>query len=239
MSRNKKPSTFGAALLNLISALILLGGLCVGSMAVFIFTNPGVLPAVLQPLPTVPVILTLAPPLTLTPTQRPILPPTWTPVPPTHTPTVTNTPLPTNTPAATATPTEIPEGGEDSRFAYVLQGEPIPLRNFTRPELACSWMGVGGQVFDLSGAPVTQLEVHLGGTLARIPLSFITLTGLATQYGPGGFEFSLAEAPVASQETLYIQLIDQSGLPLSDKIFFDTFADCDKALLLINFKQIK
>jgi hypothetical protein len=32
--------------------------------------------------------------------------------------------------------------------------------------------------------------------------------------------------------------MDQEGKPLSEKIYFDTFADCEKALVLVNFNQV-
>jgi hypothetical protein len=58
-------------------------------------------------------------------------------------------------------------------------------------------------------------------------------------YGPGGYEFELGEGPVASTQTLWVQLLDQAMLPLSDKIYFDTFSECDKNLILINFNQVR
>jgi len=243
MSRTKKTASVGARIVNLISALFIVGGLCVGLAAIMIFMNPGFLPASLQPLPTIAQVPSITPLPTRTPTQRPLLPPTWTPEPATSTPSQTPTKTPTSTPSITPTPTDVVSGqgsGPDlnAEYAYVIQGDPIPLKNFTHPELECGWMGVAGQAFDLSGAPVVQLEVHLGGTLAGTSVELITLTGLFTQYGPGGYEFTLADGPVRSSGTLYLQLFDQ-GLPLSDKVYFDTYSSCDQALLLVNFKQVR
>lgn len=102
-------------------------------------------------------------------------------------------------------------------------------------------MGVGGQVVDLSGGPVTGLIIRLGGRLAERNLSqpLLNLTGVARNYGESGYEFTLADHPIPSRGSLWLQLLDQSGFPLSDKFFFDTFDSCDKNLIIINFKQVR
>jgi hypothetical protein len=102
-------------------------------------------------------------------------------------------------------------------------------------------MGVGGQAIDLSGAPVLGLVVQLGGNLQGNLLDLLSLTGSAAQfgYGPGGYEFTLADEPITTDETLYVQLLDQAGQPLSDRVFFDTTDSCEQNLVLINFTQLK
>ena len=70
----------------------------------------------------------------------------------------------------------------------------------------------------------------------------VNLTGLSgtfKEYGESGFEFTLTDAPVATWQSLSIQLLDQAGLPLSDEIFFNTSANCQENLILINFKQVR
>jgi hypothetical protein len=67
----------------------------------------------------------------------------------------------------------------------------------------------------------------------------ITMTGLALQYGQGGFEITLSNEPVASENTLWLQLLDQQNLPLSPRIYFSTYAECDKNLIIIYFDQIR
>jgi hypothetical protein len=52
-----------------------------------------------------------------------------------------------------------------------------------------------------------------------------------------GFEFFLGTVPISSKGELFLQLLDQSGLPLSDKIYIDTFNDCSKNLVLVRFKK--
>ena len=123
-------------------------------------------------------------------------------------------------------------------YAYEpFDDHPLAIQNVVHQDLGCNWMGVGGQVIDERGAPILGLVVHLSGTLAGRTIDMLTLTGSAAQfgYGPSGYEFVLADEPVPSSSEMYIQLLDQSGAPLSDQILFNTFADCNRNLILISF----
>lgn len=99
-------------------------------------------------------------------------------------------------------------------------------------------MGVAGQIFDNEGIPVSGILVEAGGTLAGLEISGITLSGMAPDYGEGGYELTLSDSPAASNGELWIQLLDQANLPLSEKIYFQTFDSCDSNLVKINFTQI-
>ncbi len=228
---------------NVLSIIVILFVVCVASVFLLIYMNPYISLNPFPP-PTAPAILALP---TSTPTPR-SLPPTWTPT-PTLEPTATRTRRPTATfvaiiitpslqTAASATPIASPGG-----YPYILRSTPLALPSTAVKDVGCNWMGVGGEVTDINGAPKTQLIVILGGTLEGKlvdPTGVQTsLTGVASQYGVAGYEFILANQPIASKQTLWVQLIDQSGAPLSDKIYFDTFADCNKNLIRINFKQVR
>ena len=39
--------------------------------------------------------------------------------------------------------------------------------------------------------------------------------------------------------SLWVRLLDQSGLPLSGKVYFSTTQDCQRNLVVVNFKQVK
>jgi hypothetical protein len=120
------------------------------------------------------------------------------------------------------------------------EGDPVAIPNIAHPDLECNWMGVAGKAYNLSGAPIAQgLFIQLGGTLNGEPVDMLGMTGMATDYGPGGYEFTLADKPLASTQTLWVQLFDQAMIPLSDQFYFDTYADCDKNLILINFSQVR
>jgi hypothetical protein len=234
-----KPRKTSDIIWNILTVVVLLTVLCVVGVFLMIFLNPyGALNPF--PKPTLPVLAELP---TSTPTPRVGLPATWTP-------TITSSPTNTATPLPSLTPTEIeeveitstPESPPEEGFPFVVQdppGEPVYIQNIHYPDLGCDWMGLGGQAFALNGAPMKFLTVHLGGTLGGGTLDILTLTGTAPQYGEGGYEFTLADSVIASNDTVWVQLLDQAGLPLSDQIYFDTFADCEMNQILINFQQIR
>ena len=233
---------------NILTVLLLLGVLCLGGYFMMIFINPqsGLNPF---PPPTLPAALQLP---TETPTPRGVLPPTWTPE-PTNPPTETPTPRPTATlpPTPTffslASTEETTEGATTEAtvggMPFVLKGDKVAaIENFAYPEAGCEWMGVAGRVFDLRDSVILGQQVQLGGVLpgAPGPGDFsLTLTGLATRYGAGFYEFTLANRPIASNGTLWLQVLDQQGLPMSDKVYFDTYAECEKNLILVDFEQVR
>jgi hypothetical protein len=235
---------------NILTIVVLVMTLCVGIGFLTVFINPNVGLNPFPP-PTMPQALAFDTP---TPTPKQILPPTWTAtttaVPPTETPSPTL--APTDTIVVGMTATTAPEG-EDGQpegggqpsgdMSYVLMdGNPQYLPNLFHAEMGCNWFGVGGQTISLNSAPVTGVVVNLGGELAGETLDLVTITGIATQYGPAGYEFDLTEyvnGPVATSQSLWIQILDQAGNPLSDKIYFDTFEDCEKSTIVIYMKQTK
>jgi hypothetical protein len=191
------------------------------------------------------------------------LPPTgtWTATPigwkpPTETPTVTvpvtpsDTPIPltpTNTlpgPLASSTVnpqfTLTPTDDTNAYYTFATQSAPSAVDGtLFSAEHGCQWMGVAGHVMDMEGRPVAGLIVQLSGTLGQKLINETSLTGLAPQYGTNnGYEFTLADTPMDLQGTLWVRLVDQANLPLSPKIRFDTYSDCSKNLILINFKQV-
>jgi hypothetical protein len=141
----------------------------------------------------------------------------------------------TNTLAPTLTATVTPTASKTrSAFPFTVQGgAPLPIQNFANSE-GCNWMGIAGQAFDLQGNPIINLVVHLEGGGVELD----AVTGTKTAYGAGGYEFFLNNRPVQSSGEFEIQLLDPSGkIPYSDLIIVDTYADCSKNLLLVNFVQ--
>jgi hypothetical protein len=130
--------------------------------------------------------------------------------------------------------------GQSEGLAYeVQQGNPVAILNISHAELGCNWTGVGGQALGLNTAPVVGLIVQLGGSLNGRTIEATTLTGTATQYGKAGYEFVLGNRPIASSQKLWVQLLDQELNPISEKVFFDTFSECEKSLVLISFNQVR
>ena len=220
--------------LNLLSGTLVAGTMLVGLLFAIIFINPQ---SGLNPLPptTLPaLVLTNTP----TPTPKGVLPATWTPtVSPTAT--FTSTPIPSNTPEPTPEETPIPTIDLESGTTFTIQeGSPSYEENSFHPEAGCNWLGVAGQVFDDEGTPVSGILVETGGFLGEIEISGITLTGMAGDYGEGGYEIVLGDVPAASEGAIWIQLLDQANLPLMEKIYFETFDSCDSNLVKLNFAQV-
>lgn len=103
----------------------------------------------------------------------------------------------------------------------------------------CDWLGVAGQVLDLRDSPLSGTKVELGGYFNGKPVSMLTLSGTAVQYGPSGYEFTISNELIASNDALWVRLLDTADLPLSARVVFDTSSDCAKNLVVINFRQVK
>ena len=225
----------GRLILNLLTLVVLLATAGAGGALGLLFVNPQV---GYNPFPPPTLQATLGYP-TATNTPAQFLPATWTRTP---TQTVPPTATATRTPTPTETPTPV-EGAEAlTRTAAPFNFEaraPIYMQNSFINELACSWMGVGGQVFDVNDAPIVGLGVHLEGSLGGLPISIDTLSGSADVLGPSGYVFNLSDHPIASEGTLWIQLNDTSGVTLSDRVFLTTFNSCEQNFVLLNWKQLR
>jgi hypothetical protein len=240
-NRRSSPRRLLTAFWNLLTVLVLVMTCCVGLVTVVIYLDP-YSSLNLFPPPT-PIQAVQVP--TLTPTPLQILPPTWTPSPtitprPTLTPTFTPTSTPTEAPTATEVPTPTPLPPEMVQYA-LSPGSPKAMASTAfYPDLGCKWAGVAGQIFDVNGEPVppASVLVVVGGTLNGEAVELLSLSGAAPQYGLSGYEVVLGDVPIASQGSLYIQLFDPQGQPITNRINFDTFGACEQNLILINFNAI-
>ena len=171
------------------------------------------------------------------------LEPTWTASPtlfvtPTNTLRPTFTPLPTNTPFSLVPPTRTPRPTNTPRAPFTASVSNVES-TLIHPELACNWAGIGGTVVDNNGSQVIGTVVVLRGSLNGNQIEQQTVSGINKEYGQSGFEFVLGNAPIATNKTLYVQLVDQSNLPLSDPIYLTTSADCTKNLALVRFRKTR
>jgi len=144
---------------------------------------------------------------------------------------------PTHTLAYTPTisPSPTPE-----LFPFILIGEPEMMSSdLLRPSLGCDWLVVAGQVWDLKDRAVKGLELNLTGELKGYWIDEYSVTGSAPVYGVSGYEFLLENFVVNSQDALFIQLVDADGAPYSLAYPLQTFQDCQKNLILVNFKQVR
>ena len=230
---------------NILTIVVLVTILCLVGYFLMIFVNPHTSFNPLQP-PT-PLQPLLFPTATITPLQ---LEPTWTST-ATIQPTPSGTPRPTWTPIFTDTPfslipptkTPRPIATSKSKLPFAVSVTHIDS-TIIHPEAGCNWLGIGGEALDLNDSPVLYLLVRIGGTLGGEiidPKLFTTVTiaDPRLKYGGASFEFVLGSKPTTSNNTLWIQLMNQAGIPLSEKTYFSTYDDCKRNLVLIRFKQVK
>jgi hypothetical protein len=192
-----------------------LGGM-IGIIFVLLWVGSWAMPKFISLIPTAKASAT--PSLTATITR------TYSPVPPTE------TVKPNATPTKTRTATPAPKS---FTAISVTQVESMIIH----PDLACNWAGIGGTIVDANNSPVIGTVVLLRGTLNGRTIEQQTVSGINKEYGPSGFEFVLANAPVASNNTLYIQLVDVQNTPRSDQVFVTTSSECTKNLVILQFKE--
>jgi hypothetical protein len=176
---------------------------------------------------------------TVTPLQ---LQATWTPSPtleltPSDTPRPTFTPFFTSTSFSLVPPTKTPKPTSTPKAPFTAASVTQVESTIIHPELACNWAGIGGTVVDANNSPVIGTVVVLRGTLNGSTIEQQTVSGINKEYGPSGFEFVLGSAPVASNKTLYVQLVDQQNIPLSDPVQVTTSTECNKNLVMVRFKK--
>jgi hypothetical protein len=223
---------------NILTVLVLVGSCVLAYIFLTIYQNPAMLPSSLlpaaiptayhTPTPTATIILqppTWTPTPTLLPSPTRTKAPTWTSVSELITPTLTVTSAAAPVVTAAGTGTALP----------ALDAITYQASTTTHPDLACNWMGIGGTVMDVNNKPLQFQTIQLGGTLAGKAVTGQVLSGNNPVYGTSGFELKLADSAVDSQQTLWVQLFDNNGKALTDKIYFNTFNDCKKNLVMIVF----
>ena len=252
-------------LINFLTTMVVLATLSVVAVFAAVFVNPQLEinpfppPTAGPTLPPPPATATAEPTTPAPATATPTIEPSATPEPPTLEPTVvseTATPTedPTGAPteepteAVTEQPTEEPTSeppatptatAEPAEFS-LQAGSPAAQQRWWPPyDELCEWMGIGGHVFDVDGKPIVGLGVHLEGELDGQAVELDTLTGSASGIlGGSGYLFDLANEPIASEETLWLQLIDiDDESTLSDQVFITTYATCENNLILVNWRR--
>jgi hypothetical protein len=219
---------------DMLSIVMLLLTLCIGVYFVAIFLSPqsALNPFKPGPDPDAPPTATITPiqldaTWTVTPsqvvTETPTLLPTYTLEP-------SATPFSLVTPTITQTPTATPKAPFSATVTYIAS-------TIIHQDAACNWQGIGGTVVDASNADMIRMTIRLVGFYNGKSKNELTVSSIAPAYGKSGFEFVLGTTPISSKGELYLQLLDQAGLPLSDNIYIDTFNDCSKNLVLVRLKK--
>lgn len=224
---------------NILTLVLLVGTICVVLYSFSLLTNPYSDVNFFPPdTPT----KTLPPP-SWTPLA---LEPTWTSPPtvpplPTLTRRPTFTTYPTDTPYIMLTPTSLLTATITPKPTGAPYAATISYHDSTtfRPDTDCTKLWIAGRVTDANKKPVIGLIVKMGGSLPgkSFTPADVKLTGLATAYGPSGFEFDTGLEPVASTNTLWVQIYNQANAALSTPILITTYKDCKKNLVLITFQE--
>ncbi len=240
--RNRKPSVW----YNRLALLLLLLTPIVLACYLLIFLVP-TLP--LNPFPPyAQAMATFAPTPTLQPTYAPSPTPTSTATPtntrtPTWTPTVTATPRPTlnlkitGTPRGfqpatrTSTPTVTPtEGPTKSPFNYTAEVL------YQRAQLyGTNWSGIAGLIFGLDLKHQPGIGVKAWGDPPLAAAGQLLPSGIAPQYGPSGFEFTLGDKPISGKYN--VQLLGSTGEPISPIVEIELKGDSRANLAYIIFRQ--
>jgi hypothetical protein len=100
-------------------------------------------------------------------------------------------------------------------------------------------MGLAGQIIDVDSQPIKDIVVEVGGTLDDMPIFGLAVTGESSVYGPGGFEIKLGDEPIESDDTLWVVVYDLDGNKIISPVFFSTYSDCERNLIVLNFLKIR
>ena len=193
--------------------------------------------------PTFPPTFTPTPTNTFTPSPTFTLSPTITlSATITPTPRDTDTPTVTYTPAASATFTPSPTPtGPSPTFSPV----PIPYPYILREEIAfapnsfntlgCNWQGVGGQVVDLSGNPVTNsLNIHVFDAEGSVDQK-VAVGSSSLFNGQASWEVTVSSA--VNNRTYFVEVQSTIGTIISPTYNFQFPQDCSRNAAIVNFRQ--
>ncbi len=86
-------------------------------------------------------------------------------------------------------------------------GTPTSISNFVDIEAGCNWSGIGGQVINQLGTPVTGIVVKIWGSYSGRQILSYGVSGGSADFGPGGFLFKLGDHAAASSETMSLQAL--------------------------------
>jgi hypothetical protein len=201
-------------LYNLLTVLFLLATIGATAYFVLLWRNPYHPLNPLPPYTPLPIIITTTP-----------LPPTETPIP-------TDTDVPTLAPTATFTPigVEVVLPTAPSTFAYTLAELDT---EYAQSASGCDWSAVAGSVVDAQGAGVNDLTVRVRGE--ESDFTGAALSGSAPDFGPGGFEIKLGDAPQLAP--FVVRLFGTDDTPLSAEYLVVTSDQCEQNVVVVRFIQ--
>ena len=170
------------------------------------------------------------------PSHTPILFPTSTATITPNFPTSTATQLPPPTEAVITilAPTLPPLG---SLHFTAQTGTPV----YTAHPNGCDGIYLAGNVIDSEGNPLAGLLVIAAGSLGDAALEAEpSLSGLHPEFSPSGWQIKISDTLLDSSEKVYVALYSlDSADPVSDLVYVNTYNDCDRNMIMVNFVQEK
>lgn len=169
----------------------------------------------LPPFTPLPIIITatpLPPTATILPTET---------APPTEAPTLTLTPEAAEVAAVSPTP-------EAALFAFSLNQFEV---EYSQSASGCDWVGIAGRVAAEQDTQAMTVRVRSQDS----DFSASATPGSAPDYGPGGFEIQVGEAPQLMPYT--IQLFGPDEAPLSEEFLVVTSDQCEQNLVIVTFME--
>lgn len=242
---NRKPKrTLRGLILNLGAFYFLASTFCLVGFFVYTFLEPN------NPYNPFPPATRVSnggiPTITLPPSQTPIQIPTQT-----STATVTSTSTDTATPTITSTPTlttqlptttEVvittltPTATSEGRMHFVPQtGTPV----YSSHPNGCDGIYLVGNVIDITGSPLIHMTVDAGGSLGGATIDpEPSDSGSHPEFSASGWQIKISDTLIESTNSVYLALYTVAfDDPVSDLIFVDTFNDCSKNMIMVNFTQ--
>ena len=239
VSEKKKP---GMGLAQVGTAIFIVLTFAVLACYALIFLNPQLpfnpFPPLVVHLPTATAVAKGV----ATPTVQPTFtvpqtfPPTWTPTP---TPTIT----PTYTPRPTWTP-EPPTPTARPLPAFSLVANPIFTQQTLYSGVGDWWSGLAGEVFDRQGQPVVDVRIHVWdddghnwypvpGDASKYAEEFGTIYG-----GKGTYAWweQVLTASCHQSVTVHVQ-VERNNKPVTSVVTVKTTGNCNKNLIIINFRK--
>lgn len=116
---------------------------------------------------------------------------------------------------------------------------PVRGPNVLEPAEGCDWIGVGGRVTDLIGAPIPGLEVRLEGQVDGSGLKEMDFTGTALEIGSGGYLFEIRRNAATASGALSVRLFHPSGAALSAPVSLSLPLSCQENQVLVDWVPVE
>ena len=110
---------------------------------------------------------------------------------------------------------------------------PSYLSNFMNPDVSCNDIEIVGQIFDKDGQPLNDMVVIVRPLIIDSTVEYIGYSGAFQDIGPAGYQIKFHSSE--TEEKVSIQLFNKAGESVSDPYIINTFSDCERNFVILNF----